>query len=41
MPDRALAQNSAHAIDHVMRGEALRLIDNEDAVHEIVQFGNL
>jgi hypothetical protein len=34
MTDRALAENSAHAIDHVVRGEAGRLIDDYDAIHE-------
>ena len=33
MPDRALAQNAAHAIDHIMRGQSGGLIDDENTVH--------
>jgi hypothetical protein len=36
MADRALTENSAHAIDHVVRGEAGRLIDDYDTVHGIL-----
>jgi hypothetical protein len=41
MADRALTENSAHAIDHVVRREAGRFIDDYDTVHGILQFGNL
>jgi hypothetical protein len=34
MTDRALTEDSAHSIDHVMRGEAGRLIDNYNTVHK-------
>jgi hypothetical protein len=41
MPDRALTENSAHAIDHVVRGQAGRFIDDYDTVHGDLQSGNL
>jgi hypothetical protein len=34
MADRALAENAAHAIDHVVRRQAGRFIDNHNTVHE-------
>src|SRR6266498_1482045 len=34
VPDRSLLQNAAHTIDDIVRGEAGRLIDYEDAIHE-------
>ena len=34
MPDRALAENAADPVDHVVRGQAGRFIDYEYAVHE-------
>ena len=33
MTDGALAENAAHTIDHVVRGETGRLIDDEDTIH--------
>jgi hypothetical protein len=36
MADRALPQNSAHAIDHVVRGKAGRFIDDDDTIHRIL-----
>jgi hypothetical protein len=36
MADRALTENSAHAIDHVVRRQVGRLIDDYYTVHEIL-----
>jgi hypothetical protein len=34
MAARALTENSAHAIDHVMRREAGRFVDDDYTVHK-------
>ncbi len=34
MADRALAENSADAVDHVVRRQAGRFIDDYDTVHK-------
>jgi hypothetical protein len=36
MADRALTENSAHTIDHVVRREAGRLIDDYNTIHGIL-----
>jgi hypothetical protein len=36
MADRALTENSAHAIDHVVRRQPGRFIDDYDTVHGIL-----
>jgi hypothetical protein len=33
MPDRALTEDSAHAVDHVVRGQPGRFINDYDTVH--------
>src|SRR5207245_7192282 len=33
MADGTLSQNAAHAINHVVRGQASGFIDNQDAIH--------
>ncbi len=38
--DGALAQNAAHAVDHVVGGPSGGLVDDDDAIHER-EFGNL
>jgi hypothetical protein len=34
MAYRALLENAAHAIDHVVRGPPSGLVDDDDAIHE-------
>jgi hypothetical protein len=41
MTDRALSENSAHAIDYIVRRQARRLIYDYDTVHRDLQPGNL
>ncbi len=36
MADRTLPKNSAHAIDHVVRREPWRFIDDYDTIHGIL-----
>jgi hypothetical protein len=34
MADGALAEDAAHAIDHIVRGPSGGLVDDDDAIHE-------
>ena len=37
VPYRTLRDDAAHAVDHVVRGQPRRFIDDEHAVHEKIQ----
>ena len=36
MPDVSLSENAANTMDNVVRGQASRLVDDQDGVHETI-----